>query len=196
MHKVTLDGEQVFLIHDFLTPAECERYIALSEDVGYADAPITTGGGPVMAKGIRNNDRVMVDDPEWARLLWERAAPLIPSPFDGYAATGLNERFRFYRYDVGQTFRRHFDGYFARDEERGRLTFMIYLNGGCAGGETVIYFRGDGETHRDSDELRVTPEAGKALVFRHELLHEGAPVIAGRKYVMRTDVMYLMRRGG
>jgi hypothetical protein len=29
-----------------------------------------------------------------------------------------------------------------------------------------------------------------ALVFIHELLHEGAPVIKGRKYVLRSDVMF------
>jgi hypothetical protein len=28
------------------------------------------------------------------------------------------------------------------------------------------------------------------LFFLHELLHDGRPVIAGMKYVMRTDVMY------
>ena len=31
---------------------------------------------------------------------------------------------------------------------------------------------------------------GKALVFLHLLLHEGAPVTGGRKYALRTDVMY------
>ena len=29
-----------------------------------------------------------------------------------------------------------------------------------------------------------------ALIFEHELLHEGAAVTAGRKYVLRSDVMY------
>ena len=29
-----------------------------------------------------------------------------------------------------------------------------------------------------------------ALVFAHLQLHEGAPVLDGRKYVLRTDVMY------
>ena len=29
-----------------------------------------------------------------------------------------------------------------------------------------------------------------ALCFVHYLLHEGAEVQSGRKYVMRTDVMY------
>jgi hypothetical protein len=36
----------------------------------------------------------------------------------------------------------------------------------------------------------VRPVRGTALVFRHRLLHEGAPVLTGRKYVLRTDVMY------
>jgi hypothetical protein len=29
-----------------------------------------------------------------------------------------------------------------------------------------------------------------ALCFVHELAHEGATVIRGRKYVLRSDVMY------
>jgi hypothetical protein len=67
---------------------------------------------------------------------------------------------------------------------------MVYLNGECDGGETVIHFQGDGLTFPDGAQLRVKPERGKALVFYHYLLHEGAPVLAGRKYVLRTDVMY------
>jgi predicted 2-oxoglutarate/Fe(II)-dependent dioxygenase YbiX len=152
----------------------------------------------------------MIDNPAWAAELWERARPLIPSPFPtaspphrpepeevaGYPAVGLNERFRFYRYDPGQTFRPHTDGHFARNDERSQLTFMVYLNGECGGGETVVHFQNDGLTRPDWWELRVKPEAGKALVFYHYLLHEGAPVTAGRKYVLRTDVMYRGGRGG
>jgi prolyl 4-hydroxylase len=29
-----------------------------------------------------------------------------------------------------------------------------------------------------------------ALLFDHHLLHEGAAVMSGRKYVLRSDVMY------
>jgi hypothetical protein len=29
-----------------------------------------------------------------------------------------------------------------------------------------------------------------ALLFHHPISHRGDPVIAGRKYVLRTDVMY------
>jgi hypothetical protein len=38
--------------------------------------------------------------------------------------------------------------------------------------------------------LEIKPERGMALVFVHRQLHEGAPVVQGRKYVLRTDVMY------
>ncbi|MBY0459908.1 MAG: 2OG-Fe(II) oxygenase, partial [Gemmataceae bacterium] len=109
MRKEELDGEQVFVIHDFLTPDECAEFVRLTEARGYSAAPITTAGGFVMAPEIRNNERVMIDDFAWAAKLWERAKPLIPSPFKGHEATGLNERFRFYRYDEGQTFRPHYE---------------------------------------------------------------------------------------
>lgn len=33
-----------------------------------------------------------------------------------------------------------------------------------------------------------------ALLFQHPIMHRGDPVTKGRKYVLRTDVMY--RRNG
>ena len=67
---------------------------------------------------------------------------------------------------------------------------MVYLGGECEGGDTVIYIQDDGLTLPEGTAVRVKPETGKALVFFHYLLHEGTPVTAGRKYVLRTDVMY------
>ena len=195
MRKELLDGEQVFVIHDFLSPDECAEYVRVTEAAGYGAAPISTAGGFVMAPEVRNNERVMIDNPDWAAKLWERAKPFMPSPFKGHDATGLNERFRFYRYEEGHAFRPHTDGHFARNDERSQLTFMVYLNGECEGGETVIYISDDGLTLPDGAEIRVKPETGKALVFYHYLLHEGAPVTGGRKYVLRTDVMYRIPRG-
>lgn len=196
MRKEELDGAQVFVIHDFLSPEECTEYIRVSEEVGYGAAPITTPHGFLMAPEIRNNERVMIDNFAWAGQLWERAKPLVPSPYLGHEATGLNERFRFYRYDPGHTFRPHIDGHFARNDERSQFTFMVYLSGECEGGETVIYFQDEGLTLPDGAEIRMKPETGKALIFYHYLLHEGAPVVSGRKYVLRTDVMYRVGREG
>jgi hypothetical protein len=61
---------------------------------------------------------------------------------------------------------------------------MVYLNDDFVGGETKFYL--DDGTPR----LDVKPERGMALVFVHRQLHEGAAVVQGRKYVLRTDVMY------
>ena len=91
-------------------------------------------------RDIRDNARLLLDDPALAERLWERAQPLIPRNINDWKALGLNERFRFYRYDVGQKFAPHFDGYFSRgDNERSQLTFMVYLNADFTGGETRFY---------------------------------------------------------
>jgi predicted 2-oxoglutarate/Fe(II)-dependent dioxygenase YbiX len=186
VRKEELGDDRVFVIHEFLTPQECARFMAASEVAGYGDAPLTTVFGPVLDKDVRDNARVMVDDPVLAAELWARAAPFIPQRLGPWQAVGFNERFRYYRYDAGQQFAPHFDGAFVRGpEEESKLTFMVYLNQGFTGGQTRFY---DGW----SADLRlsVEPECGKALVFVHRQLHEGAPVLAGRKYVLRTDVIY------
>ena len=183
VEKEPLNGDRVFVIRDFLPPEECERLIAWSEAKGYGEAPITTAGGPVMYKDIRNNDRLLIDEPALAAALFERARPLLVQDWFGWQVVGFNERLRFYRYGPGQKFAPHYDGYYERDSgERSHFTFMVYLNDGFAGGSTVF--------HGVRPALRVRPERGIALVFYHKQLHEGAPVEKGRKYVLRTDVMY------
>ncbi len=186
MEKEQLDYDRIFVIPSFLSPQECERFINLGEEKGFGDAPITTAAGFVMRKDIRNNDRAMVDDPALAGELFERARPFLVQEFRGWDLVGFNERWRYYRYDPGQTFAPHRDGAYERENgERSRFTFMIYLNDGYEGGETIF--------HEGREVLRVKPERGKVLVFHHPLLHEGAPVVAGRKYVLRTDIMYRKR---
>lgn len=174
--------DAIFTVSGLFTREECDEYIAFAEGIGFGEAPITTFGGPVMMKDVRNNERVMVDDPGRAGVLWDRIRPHLGAmDFAGARAVGVNERLRFYRYDPGQVFRWHRDGYYQRPNgERSRLTYMVYLNEDFEGGETKF---------RDPDVV-VKPEKGMALVFLHPLMHEGAAVSRGRKYVVRTDVMY------
>jgi predicted 2-oxoglutarate/Fe(II)-dependent dioxygenase YbiX len=188
MKKQELDGSNVFTIHQFFSKDEAEHWIAHSEALGYQEAPLSTAQGPVIDKSVRNNSRIMVDDPVLAEQLWDRLRSFLP-PISGWEAVGLNERFRFYRYEVAEKFALHYDGCFRRENgERSQLTFMVYLNEGFDGGETGFY-RPNG-----SPRFAVQPEQGKALIFAHHQLHEGAPVRSGRKYVLRTDVRY--RRTG
>ena len=185
MHRESVCDDSLFVIQDFFTAEECIRSIEVSERRGYEDAPITTPVGFVMNKEVRDNTRVMVDDPDLAKRLFERAKPFLPVRMGSWNLLGINERFRYYRYDVGQTFRQHYDGSFCRHPgEESQLTFMVYLNDDFSGGRTGFY---------DADGVpgaNVRPKRGMALVFRHAQLHEGAPVAQGRKYVLRTDVMY------
>src|SRR5262245_25902307 len=178
-HKTLLakDGS-IFTLSCFLSPAECEAFICAAEEHGFEAAPI--GGGTLIAPEVRNNTRVMVDDPELSGQLWERLAPWIPARLFEFHALGLNERFRYYRYDPGEYFRWHGDGAFVRSRyERSLLTAMVYLND-CPEGGTTDFRIG----------CSVAPRRGAALLFEHQLVHQGAPVVRGLKYVLRTDVMY------
>ncbi len=169
----------VFTVENFLTAEECRHYIALGDGIGYAPSEVNFASGSRRAEDIRNNDRVIFDDPALASLLFERARPLLPARFGSGALWGMNERMRFYRYGPDQYFKWHKDGIFAKSpDEASCLTFMIYLNEGFEGGATEF-----------KTEF-VKPETGMALVFPHKVAHQGAPIISGSKYVLRTDVMY------
>lgn len=187
MQTTLLDADHhIFTVSGALSAEQCAQLVASSEALGYSEAPITTARGFVMAPSIRNNTRVMVDDPERARALWERLRPALPARLGPWEAVGLNERLRFYRYTPGQRFVWHQDGWFGRSAvERSRLTLMLYLNDDFVGGETEFDV---------GERLSVRPQSGMALLFAHPVLHQGATVRQGTKYVLRTDVMY--RREG
>jgi hypothetical protein len=87
--------------------------------------------------------------------------------------------FVFIATDRGHVFRWHADRIYRRENgESSRLTFIVYLNDNYDGGETLF------------EEVTVSPQKGMALIFAHGYLHEGGEVLDGRKYVLRTDVMY------
>lgn len=181
--RTEIFGDHIQTIHGLFTKDECDDLLRLAEGIGFDAAPITTHRGFVMRPDIRNNTRVMLDDHVRARALWDRLGAWVPRTRAGGVAVGLNERLRFYRYAPGEYFRWHHDGSFQRDAwDRSMVTAMIYLNDDFEGGST------DFEV---GDELtRVAPERGMVLLFDHRIRHQGAPVVSGRKYVLRTDVMY------
>ncbi len=187
MTREELDPGRIFLLHDFLSQDECAALIRRSEGLTYE---VGTVGG-VVAEGIRNNERVLVDDTALSDTLFHRAAPWLPSVVEHRHLIRFNERWRFYRYRPGQTFQPHRDGSYMTLEtyEKSEVTFLVYLNEDMVGGETQFFTDMD-QVARRCPYLTVKPTTGAALVFLHSIWHEGAVVRSGEKYVLRTDVMY------
>lgn len=209
-----------FVLHNVLTKEECQALIERSEKQGYGEALINSGGGRQKRLAeVRNNDRAIIDDADTAEWMWQRVLAVLSHheealqqkhqrPCMGTSgggsnslrdqlvtwrsmpAVGLNERLRFLRYDPGTFFASHYDGSYRRDDgprqgERSYVTFQLYLNQGFEGGSTrFVHYRDE------SQGVDVVPRTGSVLLFEHNLLHEGAVLVAGRKYALRTDVMY------
>ena len=187
MTKEDLDPGKVLVINDFLSGEECAALIQRSEGLTYERGTVAD----VVMEDVRNNERVLLDDVTLAADLFHRAEAFLPAEIDGHGLVGFNERWRFYRYQPGQTFKPHRDGSYTRLKpwEESALTFMIYLNTGMTGGETR-FFADMEQAFRGRPYLSVEPKEGMALVFVHAIWHEGTVVKSGQKYVLRTDVMY------
>ena len=177
--KTIQHTEHICTIEEFWTLEKCDEFIRKSEEVGYEPATVQTESGQKRVEGVRNNQRVLFEDRFLAAELWISLKSYVPEKLGNSQAIGLNEMFRFYKYEPGQEFRKHRDQSFIRNEfESSYYTFMIYLNDDFEGGETTF------------NKLRIRPKKGTALVFFHDIEHEGAMISAGTKYVLRSDVMY------
>ena len=199
MIRFEAHGSRAFVLHGALSHATCAGYIEQAEGIGFYEAPVNGRLGEQRMEAVRNNDRVMVDDVGVAQALWARIIEHIPSawrevpgllagePGGVLEPVGLNERLRIYRYLPGQYFKPHRDGRFVREDgELSLLTALFFLNDVTQGGQTRIW---DGKA-----QLDIAPTAGAALLFDHSLLHEGRTLDGGVKYVLRSDVMYRLRR--
>jgi predicted 2-oxoglutarate/Fe(II)-dependent dioxygenase YbiX len=198
-------GHEAFGLRGVLTPSQCKELIEVSEGTGhYAAALVNTGfGRQERMAHVRKSDRVMIDNPALAEYIFRRirsvdsdtasSSSAMPER-QGMVAREINERIRFLRYDVGGTFRIHRDGMYRRgtEEKKGDksfLTMLLYLNDGSEyeGCRTRLYSTvGD-----DSAEwVDFPPTAGGMLIHDHSVLHSATPLISGRKYVIRSDIMY------
>jgi prolyl 4-hydroxylase len=101
MKKIEL-GTNLFLIENFWSADQCYDFIQRTEKMGYEPATVETERGPRLVDFVRNNNRVMYKDAELADQLWLTLKPLAPAQRGNSIAVGLNELFRFYRYQPGQ----------------------------------------------------------------------------------------------
>jgi len=191
------------MLHNVLTSDECSELIDRAEEHGFEDASIYDRR---TNKSHRNCKRFVIDDSNLAENWYDRIITALkgtkleqklntaPWIFTNnrdkvHTAVSLNERLRLLKYKQGQFFHSHNDAVFvrgpdegARTGERSALSVHVYLNQKFKGGSTT--FRGKGR------HLDIKPKTGSILIFEHNILHEGQKVTHGKKYVVRTDIMY------
>jgi predicted 2-oxoglutarate/Fe(II)-dependent dioxygenase YbiX len=189
-----LHEELIYAVPSFLSRMECQRVRSFADKEGFER--VTQRASRDYA--FRDNERRLLRLPAFAELLWTRLRPHVPAEYEGMHAVGLNPAIRFYRYNAGQRFGCHVD---QSDVDRvtgfhSRFTVLVYLNDSTdsdlQGGNTIFYANEAG-AKEEQVVLSVAPETGSALVHGHGdrcLLHEGALVTRGAKYLLRTDVMY------
>eukprot|EP00918_Siedleckia_nematoides_P052446 GHVU01114589.1.p1 GENE.GHVU01114589.1~~GHVU01114589.1.p1 ORF type:complete len:203 (-),score=17.85 GHVU01114589.1:1007-1615(-) len=185
--NIRLPGGKLAFVLDYVySKQECDDYIKLTETKGYEPAKVNVGrpGVDVLATDVRKSSRCIWDSFEETEKLWKKLEPHIPPTWNGRKVLGLNERMRFLRYAKKDYFKPHYDGNYVRDNgEKSYITVMVYLNEGFAGGTTTFI-------HPFGDNIEIIPQTGSVLVFQHDVFHEGAELINGQKYTIRTDVMY------
>lgn len=175
-------NKDVIVIESFLDTASCSRFIEWSEQEGYEEAKVNWQGRQVMMKNVRDNARLLFKNEDLAASLFERIRHFCPDEIGNARLLGLNELFRFYKYEPGQKFKMHRDGVYERNEtEFSVLTLLIYLNETFEGGATSF------------ETTSYQPKTGAAMLFPHPLRHQGDVLISGIKYVLRTDVMYKLK---
>eukprot|EP00696_Hemimastix_kukwesjijk_P017074 gnl/Hemi2/564_TR196_c0_g11_i1.p1 gnl/Hemi2/564_TR196_c0_g11~~gnl/Hemi2/564_TR196_c0_g11_i1.p1 ORF type:complete len:324 (-),score=84.13 gnl/Hemi2/564_TR196_c0_g11_i1:43-969(-) len=200
---------QAWVLRNVFSVEECAAVIEQCEALGFQ--PLET-----YRADYRSNQRITARNELLTDALWARVRPFVP-PVVSVAAgdnklgfglegewdvAGLNNQLRLCRYLPGGFFCPHRDGHFMPSPQvRSYFTCMLYLNGGFEGGSTnfldtdkVPLFEGKPAlAPPEAVWARVAPEPGLVLLFWHPLLHEGDALVAGKKYMMRTEVMYVRR---
>ncbi|KAI9101188.1 hypothetical protein DFS34DRAFT_578325 [Phlyctochytrium arcticum] len=188
--------DHIYTIESFLSPSEC---LELRTAFLKKQPLDVSSHAQTRATAFRDNDRSAFHAPALSNIMWNSSG--LKELFESCPALchigkklrpfGLNDNWRLYRYRPGQRFGPHYDEE-AEGEglQEGVFTLLIYLSGRLEGGETVFY-RGTSRTKKLV--VSVPPTTGMALLHAQGsrcLLHEGAIVKSGLKWVLRSDVMY------
>eukprot|EP01117_Protostelium_nocturnum_P018002 TRINITY_DN7423_c0_g1_i1.p1 TRINITY_DN7423_c0_g1~~TRINITY_DN7423_c0_g1_i1.p1 ORF type:complete len:522 (+),score=178.22 TRINITY_DN7423_c0_g1_i1:116-1567(+) len=204
-----------FLLEDVLSKDECREIVKRAEAIGFTPDQ-AAGGSAVELESILAHNFYWLADDEFLSRVYGRVKDLLPQEIQGGKVRGINARFRVYRYVPGAVYRPHIDGawppsglakdgtylYDSSTEEDpiwSRLTFLLYLNEEFNDGCTTFFLPASIQGFMDARPVK--PSQGCALVFPHgdtkgSLLHEGSPVgEGGAKYVIRTDVLYEVKKG-
>lgn len=185
-------GAFTYVIDDLLSSTECAEVIASAEHAG------------LMRHRSGTRDQVTFSNDVLSRLLAARLQPLIPERLVGrtggpnedeeWMLSGLNSDLRVTRYTApADELPWHMDAVkFVGSQCFSAFTLIIYLtghadaHGGCTEFEQIA---GSQSLNRMWVGL-LQPKVGGALLLAHDVVHRGAPLLEGVKYILRTEILY------
>jgi hypothetical protein len=203
------DASKLLLTTKVVTKKECENIIS-NVSKYYMPEKLTS-----YPSNIRDAHRSCIIDEKFADLLWFRLNKIITKyeikPYglhkhNNWIPVKINPCMRISKYDTGSIgFKYHYDNQFLEsDTIRSGLSVIIYLND-----YTNFYTTSFFDTNKISlsgltveEEIKsnggiddytrfdIKPLIGQCVIFEHNLLHCGLPVMTGIKWIIRTDVVY------
>jgi hypothetical protein len=199
--------EDVWIFQKFFSANECKQLIELTDSMGYLE---TDKVGSAVRTGRPPASKACWLMPlEQCQSFFERLKPLLPNQYGDRHITGINPRFRFYKYHPGYMLGMHQDvgmyplSYvdedgelrynYSQDTQMSLMSLLIYLNEDFVGGCTS-FFNLD-EDQNVVNKIPIVPKCGDAVVFWHgdhplSPYHEGSLVENGVKYIIRTDILF------
>lgn len=175
-------------VDDVFNSLECIKLIEVSENVGYEKASLFDAKGKkIFYTDVRDGLRCIIDDSDFSITLEQRIQHLIPLEYRGKKYHSINPRFRFLKYnEPTHHFAPHQDGCYSANNIMSMITILIYLNDDYAGARTC--------TNKDKKTImsEIEPKSGLVYMMDQDILHSVPNLISGTKYVIRTELMYLI----
>lgn len=198
-----------FQLLNVLSEQEADNIVSIAESLGFhEDSPVS------LSHDVRHNENMnWVVSEHIDGTLWERSQALISESVGGQHPTGLNARFRFYRYGPGDFFSPHTDGAWpgsrvidgkliadAYPGQYSQFTYLIFLSDDYEGGKTQFlvskFDASQPATHNeDINVVSVHTPKGAVLCFPHgthpqHCVHAGEKIRSGVKYIVRTEILF------
>jgi hypothetical protein len=198
-----------FQLLNVLSIDEADTFIEQTERLGFhKDSPVS------LPYSVRHNDNLnWVVSENIDQTIWQRSKKYVVEKVNGQTAKGINARFRFYRYNIGDFFNPHTDGSWtgsrvingelianAYPHLYSQFSYLIFLNDDYEGGRTqFLVSKTDpnkpATSSTDTNIVSVNTPKGAALCFPHGMhplhcVHSSEPISVGTKYIIRTDILF------
>ena len=198
-----------FQLLNVISEQEADNIVEIAEGLGFhQDSPVS------LPHDVRHNENMnWVVSEGIDGVIWERSRSLVSETVGEQQATGLNARFRFYRYGPGDFFKPHTDGAWpgsrvidgelvadAYEGQYSQFTYLIFLSDDYEGGQTeFLVSRTDPNRPATSNEdlkvVSVRTPKGAVLCFPHgdhpqHCVHASEAIRTGIKYIIRTEILF------